>query len=297
MEFRDTQFTGVFAMTSEIYLKIISCNINIMNTQLHVLTFVTHSEGTYDELLDDMDNNDVTLNKLGWGKKWINYIDKLENVKKKIREYSLNDVVIVIDAFDTRMTPGHNEREILNIYKEEFGGSGVVFSKDKILGPPILPKEMAKHVAMYFNSRVFNGGDINAGMYIGRVEDLIPLLDAATEVTKECGGDDQCAFNKLRHLYHIKTDDNFKLFENVEYENRENHIDGNKSVFLGYPGSLTYSRLYRGLWDYLPFFWREILILTILVFLIKLKSIRKIKFPRLKMKIPKFKFRNKIYRK
>ena len=205
----------------------------------------------------------------------------------------------------------HDEREILNIYKEEFGGSGVVFSKDKMLVPPILPKEMAKHVAMYFNSRVFNGGDINAGMYIGRVEDLIPLLDAATEVTKECGGYDQCAFNKLRRLYHIKTDDNFKLFENVEYEKRENHIDGNKSVFLGYPGSLTYSRLYRGLWDYLPFFWREILILTILVFLIKLKipililtilvfliklkSIRKIKFPRLKMKIPKFKFRN--YRK
>lgn len=237
-----------------------------MNQKLHVLTFATHSEGMYKDLVDDVKRrNNLDLTVIGWGRKWIDYFDKLENVLSEIKELPSNDVVIIIDAFDTRMVPGYNANDILTIYNSTFGGSGVVFSKDMIPFEDMVPVCL-QFFGRYLRQRVF-GGDLNAGMYIGRVEHMVPLLNSALQ-TQGCRGDDQCAFNKLTDTFKLRTDEDFKLFRNLHHSEREKHITEFDTVFCGYPGTLSLSRLSRVPGEYLPIFWPELLGIVIFIYLI-----------------------------
>ena len=231
-----------------------------MNQKLHVLTFATHSEGMYEDLGDDLKRNNLDLTVIGWGQKWIDYFNKLENVLSKIKELPSNDVVIIIDGFDTRMVPGYSGNDILTIYNSTFGGSGVVFSKETY--PSLVPPLIGR----YLFARVF-GGDINAGMYIGRVEDMVPLLNATLQI-QGCRRDDQCAFNKLTDQFKIRTDEDFKLFRNLKYRERERDITEFDTVFCGYPGTLSWSRVSRMPGEYGPTLWPELLGIAIFIYLI-----------------------------
>ena len=234
-----------------------------MDTQLHILTFATHSEGTYDDLVEDVRNNGMELTVIGWGQKWKGYLNKLENVIEKLKDLSSTDVVIVLDAFDTRMVLGYTKKDILHIYNTKFGGTGVVFSLNVKHVAPMIPE----FVSTYIMTKVF-GGRVNAGMYIGRVVDLIPLLKSAVKQTHVCRSDDQCAFNKLTSEYKIRVDYDYSLFKNIEYHERHKTPREFNVPFCGYPGTLTWSRLSRVPSEYLPFLWPEVLAVIIIMLVI-----------------------------
>ena len=227
---------------------------------LRIVTFATHSEGTFDDLKKDMTNNKLDLHVIGWGEKWINYMHKLKSVRECISKFHPKDVVIILDAFDTRMRAGRTTEDILAIYNVDFDGHGVVFSKQNnvILVPDFMSK--------YIIHRVF-GGMANAGMYVGRIEDMLPVLDDAIKLSNSCKGDDQCGFNKLLHDHDIRIDEHYKLFKNLEYSERAQNINEHTAdaVFYGYPGSLTFSRLSRVPREYFPFLWREIVLMIIVI--------------------------------
>ena len=237
-----------------------STNQIVEGGALHIVTFATHSEGTFDDLKKDMTNNKLDLQVIGWGEKWINYMQKLKSVRQHISKLDPKDVVIILDAFDTRMKAGCTAEHILTIYNVDFDGHGVVFSKqNSVMWAP-------DFASKYIIHRIF-GGMANAGMYIGRTEDMLPVLDDAIKMNNVCNGDDQCGFNKLMHKHDIRIDEHYKLFKNLEYDERDQSINEQKAnaIFYGFPGSLTFSRLSRYPREYFPFLWREIVLMILVI--------------------------------
>ena len=237
-----------------------STNQIVEGGALHIVTYATHSEGTFDDLKKDMTNNKLDLHVVGWGEKWINYMQKLKSVRQHISKRDPKDVVIILDAFDTRMKTDRTAEYILNIYNVDFGGHGVVFSKNNKKWP-FMPEFMSRYIIQQKY-----GGWANAGMYIGRAEDMLPVLDDAIKLNDVCKGDDQCGFNKLLHDHDIRIDEHHKLFKNLEYDERDQNIDEQvDTVFYGSPGTLTLSRLSRVPREFLPFIWREIVLMILVI--------------------------------
>ena len=234
-----------------------------MNGNIHFFTYATHSQGMYEDLVNDFNKNHISLNVIGWGQKWISFMDKLKGVQEEIKQLPSTDVVIVIDAFDTRMSPGYSAEKILTIYQDIFGGAGLVFSKNihTLYGFP-------DFLSSYMVKRIFKG-DINSGMYIGRVEDVIPVLKAATNIGDVCRGDDQLALNKVAEKFSLIIDYDCKLFRNYEYYERDKDFLHHEAIFCGYPGTLSWWRLSRVPGEYLPLIftnlWPEVLSILILI--------------------------------
>ena len=235
---------------------------------IHVLTYATHNGGTFDKMMKDAENCNMIITVLGWNEKWEGYFGKLLKLKSHIETYKPNDIVVVIDAFDTRINGKHDD--IKSAYNKYFHGQGIVFSNAVKKVFPGAPEFISK----YITNRVF-GGVLNAGMYMGSATELLSLYKDALQYQHYCKSDDQCAFNKLLNKlgtsHNIRRDEEFVLFHNIEYHERNIHHTNFKAVFCGYPGTLEWYRLVRVPYEYVQFLWPEILVSVIcIVFLIHL---------------------------
>ena len=218
---------------------------------MHVVVFATHSEGKYPELLKDAKNYNIHLRVLGWGTKWVSFFQKLVKVHEFTKTVDTEDLVVVIDAFDTRIRGGYSE--IIEQWTN-LGTPDVVFSEHPTLFP-------------YATRKIF-GGTLNAGLYMGRAGPLVNVQKQALKYDAQCKKDDQCAFNIVAKTDpSIITDSNKQLFYNLSYSERSKDIEslGSTAVFYGYPGTLTFTRIWRGVWEYAPFFIPEMVVLVSLI--------------------------------
>jgi hypothetical protein len=222
-----------------------------MEPRVHVVVFATHSEGKYRELSHDAEKYGIELNVLGWNTMWVSFFRKLVEVHEFTQSVDPEDLVVVIDAFDTRIRGGYPE--IIEQWTN-LGKPDVVFSHDPSL-------------FAYASRRIF-GGPLNAGLYMGRAGPLAKVQELALHHEAKCKKDDQCAFNLVAKTHaSIITDSGKRLFYNLSYSERSRDIDslGSTAVFYGYPGTLTCTRLWRGVWEYTPFFIPEIAALVCVI--------------------------------
>lgn len=224
-------------------------------TRMHVITYVTHSQGMYEYLKSDAANFDIPLTVLGWGEKWVGYFQKLKQVLKHVDTLDPGDGVIVIDGFDTRIN-GCLE-DFKRIWLDTYQGK-VVFSVDNKHG------RVPKFIEEYFNSKVF-GGDANAGLYVGKASHIVDLLDRARDFEGVCRGDDQCAFNKISRF--ITLDQQQLLFRNAVGLGRTIRNSGN-AIFVSFPGQFTWERQLRFISNAYPFFVQEILAIIVAILLL-----------------------------
>ena len=217
----------------------------------HVLTYATHAGGTFNLMVDDSKKNGINLQVLGWGEKWTGFYGKLRAIEEQIYKFDDNDIVIVIDAFDTRIN--HGMDKIQTVYNNDFRNVDLLFSKspDMVFAPN-------KYWNKYLYEKCFNGL-LNAGLYLGRVEILKKLYKNMLAIQEITNSDDQRAINYLSKKFNMVADEHNKMFLNVEY--RDRHIDSSKfdAIFCGYPGTMNLERLWRAPKEYGPFFKEEIL--------------------------------------
>lgn len=224
--------------------------------KLHIVTYATHSGGTFKKMMKDAKKYKMSIEVLGWGQKWKNYFCKLEAIDRHIKKLPVDDLVVVIDAFDTRIKG--TTRDILKCWDEQFNKAQLIFaSSPKML---LLPN----FVSSYFYHRCF-GGILNAGLYMGRVGSLVALYEHAFKYRGVCNNDDQCAFNKLAIPHSIVLDNNNYLFNNIEYKERCKHHSEHSGVFCSYPGTWSLTRIKRVPYEYGPIFWKELCVVTYLV--------------------------------
>jgi len=182
-------------------------------------------------------------------------------VSSKVKSYDPDDIVVVIDAFDTRING--DMKRISQIVSDCFKDKDIVFSR---IPRHFLPISLfgSEAIGNYMNYRIF-GGVLNAGLYMGRAGALTHLYKDAFALKGKCHGDDQCAFNELTKKHHIHIDSENKLFLNVEYSERNLNHRNFGAIFCGYPGTISYKRIMRMPYEYAPFLWREIIAVVVIV--------------------------------
>ena len=222
---------------------------------MKVVTYVTHSQGTFEDIISN--SHGVKVEVLGFGSKWNGFLDKTKGVLEYCKSLPDDEIVVYIDGFDSEIL-----RSLDGLEKQfKSFDCGVLLSKhrtSKILKPAI--------------KKVFGTcqGDLiaNAGMFMGTAGHLRILLDATLNEEYD---DDQTNFNTLCSTFEwIKVDHENKIFYNViPGESKTNVPD--HVYFKSYPGDLSVERWTRAIGEYYPFFTREIslvlLVLTLVLFM------------------------------
>lgn len=148
---------------------------------IHIVTYCTHDQGKFNELVNNKFDVDVTV--LGWGEKWNGFTDKYKGVQKFLETVDDNDIVVFLDGFDTVIHKDPKDLEQLF----ESKNCDILVSKD--------PTGVI-YKSIY--GRCKNGLTANTGMYMGRVKALKPLMKDC--LSMRCK-DDQVNLNNLCSKY------------------------------------------------------------------------------------------------
>ena len=225
-------------------------------TKIHYVTYATHEQGTFKELIDN--KHGVSIKVLGFGEKWQGFMGKARSILKYIRSLPDGEIVVVLDGFDTLVNG--SPKNILNIF--ESYQTRILVSQDPVL------------VNRYIVKRIFgecNKVVANAGMYMGYVADVEKMLES---VLTEKSEDDQRGMNMYCSSVNdesvIKVDKSFKIFENANLLNAGSV--NSDAIFISYPacGKCTKYELFerfviRGVPEYIGFFKMEIAVIVLLL--------------------------------
>ena len=225
---------------------------------IHIITYATHSEGLYDKLIYNDFN--IKIKVLGWGEEWKGFMEKVRICNEYIRKLDDNDIVIVLDGFDTKINRDGID-EISNFMSNS--GKKVMFSKN-------IENHMMGLEKVVFNYCI-DKYIANCGMYMGYAKYLNIVLDKTLEM--KCK-DDQVNVNKLCNGFSfIGIDVENKIFENLVNMNMKSD-----SVFVQYPGTITCNRVIRAVKEYTQFFLNYLLILNVILILYFTRYKKKVSF-------------------
>tara|TARA_B110000977_G_C10972526_1_gene452875 strand:+ start:219 stop:968 length:750 start_codon:yes stop_codon:yes gene_type:complete len=227
--------------------------VNITNKHIHIVTYATHSEGTFDELINNEFN--VKIDVLGFGEKWENFMQSMLAFYEFMKQKNDDDIIVLLDAFDVCLNSSTNNL----IERFENMNTKILVSKD---------------TNSYFTRKIFgicrDGYIANTGMIMGYNKYLKSFFDKMINTVETT--DDQREFNRTCNLvdFEVKVDSNEIIFRNVPHKQRSptgGRIQNYKGTenFLGFPGQHTVKRTLRGIKEYCPFFKVEITILLVIL--------------------------------
>lgn len=218
----------------------------------HVLTFATHKEGTFDDIINNKFN--IPIKVLGYGQKWTGFRMKFDYVYDYIQDLNDNEIVFFIDGFDSYINGD------LDVAVERFKNmnENVVFSLQNP-SSAIFPLELNKILIKNAFGSCHNELIANSGLYVGYVKYLKIFLKEA--VLQKCN-DDQRNLNTLCKKYDfIKVDRDNKIFKNIS---NITELEKSNAIFVQFPGTPSFNRITRGIFEYIQF----VLVYFILLFLI-----------------------------
>ena len=102
---------------------------------MKIITVATHSQAYFPVLQESAKRHDITLVVLGWGQKWSGFGWKLQKLKDYIEFLPRDEIVVVLDAFDTLISAKVDELE----------------KKFRKLNTPMLCASERKHNSYIFN--------------------------------------------------------------------------------------------------------------------------------------------------
>ena len=217
---------------------------------MRVITYATHSEGTFENL-----RGDPRVTVLGWGTKWTGYTDKNRGVLNFLKTQPDDELVVYIDGFDSRITT-----KSFDTLEEDFNSFNceVLFSLDDTSG---ISNFVPGFLERYCRRRIFgvcrDGANANCGLYMGRARYLHMVLAE----TMKGGPDDQRNLNLACDKFpFLKIDVDKRIFENCSTP--ECHSN---AYFIQVPASITVKRVLRGIADYSLFFIPEFIVVIMII--------------------------------
>ena len=146
-------------------------------TNIHFITYATHSEGTFEELINNKFNIPVKV--LGWGEKWNGFMDKFKNMYKYIKTLPENDIIIFIDGFDSKIN------QPIDVIKKKF----LEFNSDIILSQHYDTNYIQKKIFGVCKDNLV----ANSGLYMGYNIKIQELLNDT--LISNYSSDDQTSLN------------------------------------------------------------------------------------------------------
>jgi hypothetical protein len=215
---------------------------------MKIITYATHSEGFFDEL-----PSDVVV--IGFGTKWKGFIEKAKKIKEYLVTLDKDEIVVVIDGFDSIIKTTENIIERFLEYNCK-----VLCSMEDKNGLSVLPSCIHK----YLVKRVFgickDNIIANSGLYMGYNEYLQIFFDTMIQGDS---GDDQRNVNKAcDSLPFLKIDTRNTVFENCS---SMSEVENSDACICQLPAKLSFNRIKRAMIEYPKFFIPEILFLILII--------------------------------
>jgi hypothetical protein len=216
-------------------------------TDIRVVTVATHTEGLFEDLVNNEYSIDVTV--LGYGKKWTGFTMKFKEMLIYISDLPDDTILIFLDGFDS-MIKG-DLSTALNRFKKM--DCKVLFSKD-ITFHKYVPKLLTRKIF----GTCYKGESANTGLYMGYVKELKILLSDV--LCEECK-DDQVLINSRCSRYKfVKIDINEEIFKNINNSYDRKNLQNVDALFVQMPGQITFNRFVkRGVIEYSQFFLSEVI--------------------------------------
>ena len=213
---------------------------------MKIIIYATHSFGTYETLKA---HPDVVV--LGFGTKWGGFIEKAKIIHKYLDTLPNNEVVAVIDGFDSYIKKTDN-------LKKEFDkmNSKVVVS----LHHSSIPKVLDNYITPKVFTQCKDNHIANSGLIMGYVEYLkivwYKIINGPTN-------DDQGNLNlACKELPFLKIDAEQVIFQNCT---GINELNNSKAYLCQIPATPSFHRVTRSITEYSEYFIPEITIVSILV--------------------------------
>lgn len=252
----------------------------MISSKIYFITYATHSERLYNILLKSAERNNIKLNVIGMGDKWIGWKNRALQILNHLKTLDKNMIICHIDGFDSIILA--NEEEIYNKFITNFNKYKVVFSSD----------DNDNIFIKYYKLKKFTlckKHFISAGLYIGYnyyIQDLLQHFIESDET------DDQRFFSLLCENNNIGIDTNNIIFYNYQYleiigDYKDNrlHINKNTPCIISAPGDVNISNIlnhfgynynrdlyttilyfYRNCIGTIKFFYTELMFLLFLIF-------------------------------
>lgn len=228
---------------------------------LHLVTYATHSNGTFEKLI----NNDfgVEVVVLGWGKPWNGFSDKFLGVREYLKTLNDNDILVFMDGWDSFINKDPSQvEEIFNNMDCDILVSMDVDNTKKKFGTRINNINIKKVFGTCMNNIT-----ANSGMYMGKVKSLKSFLDKM--LVMPCR-DDQVKLNRIcDKINRLKIDE-----ENIIFQNTSPKDKNPKGIFVSLPGT-SGGRWKRAFKEYSQFFVNNfiVLLISLILFFPKYKNI------------------------
>lgn len=213
-----------------------------------IVTYATHSQGMFDELVKD---NKVKV--LGWGKKWNGFTDRFVAYLDYIRDKPDDMIIILVDGFDTKIN--RDPRGAVELFKKR--GYRLLFSRSDFDD---------KFNTLFGTCK--DGITINLGLYMGYVKYLRVFFEKMLKQT--CKDDQVIANRSCKDFDFIDIDKNYEIFYNKGQQNYRSEVP-NDVFFIGYPGGVNnktledhFKKFKNSLFSYQQFSIQPIIITTLL---------------------------------
>jgi len=184
-------------------------------SKLHIVTVATHQDGYLDYLIESCKKNNNDIKILGYGEKWQGFNWRFLLVINYLRTLKLNDIVCFVDGYDVLCTRNLNELSNEFIKLKNKYNCKIIVGHDEII---IDKHNIIQHINSFNLRNKFGtckNTSLNAGTYIGYVNDLLIVLQDIYNLLPNNSADDQILFTK-----YCKT------------HNKDVHIDVEKELFL-----------------------------------------------------------------
>jgi hypothetical protein len=217
--------------------------------------YATHVEGTLNQLLE------YPIEVIGIGDEWTGYIGKAKSIRDYLYTLSDDEVVVIIDGFDTNINKDFSDIEqTFDTYNCK-----VLYSDNVKTGlSHVLPPWLQRYIRKKMFGTCKDGHTANAGLYMGYVEYLKIVLG---EIIEGDSDDEQRNLNQMCHKFpFLKIDVDNIIFENCT---NEDDVQKSRAYFTQIPGKMTQSRFMRSIVEYPKYFYLEIILFILIVYFIK----------------------------
>ena len=209
---------------------------------MKIIIYATHSFGTFETLKQ---HPDVVV--IGYGTKWKGFIEKAKVIHAYLQTLPPNEIVAVVDGFDSYILKTDGlQQEFLSM------DCKVLLSRDSMLG------------GHYMTTRIFGSCTknyiVNAGLIMGYVKELTILYDVL--IHGESSDDQRNLNTACKQLPFLKIDTQEVIFKNVA---TIEEVRKSSAYICQRPGTFSYSRLFRAIIDYTPYFIPEILVILFIL--------------------------------
>ena len=204
-----------------------------------VLTYATHAQGTYEELVRAVPH----IRTGGWGEEWKGFMQKFQFVFDFAQKCDAQHIIIFVDGFDTRvrLPPAEAVRRFLQ------------------MGTPFLVSALGVEMQLpaLLSRTIFQCTDAecaNTGLYMGYAYAVAQVLGTALREEERALMDDQRAFELARARLPrelIRVDSDCRVFHNLNLAERRN--EDSHAVFIGSNATSAFESWKTGSWRVMHF--------------------------------------------